>query len=307
MEYTKTPISVEEQIEKLEKRGLNFSDKKSASEYLENISYYRLRAFTYPFQNNTDPEADHAFVRNDIYFEDIIDLYVFDRRLRNLIFNELEKIEIAVRTKLSLVYSVAANDSWWFKSEGIYQKGKEAYEKLMESIKSDVKRSNEDFIKHYKKKYSSPETPPSWMTLEVVSFGTLSHLYEMLKNTKEKRQIARAFGIADEDVFANWLHAFSNLRNNCAHHNRIWNRRFIINMQLPYNTTKPFIAKNDLTQLKRNKIFVLLCAIKYIADILSPGNSFKKNLISLLNDRHRLLTLKEMGFPADWEKLPVWQ
>lgn len=98
MEYTKTPISVEEQIEKLEKRGLNFSDKKSASEYLENISYYRLRAFTYPFQNNTDPEADHAFVRNDICFEDIIDLYVFDRRLRNLIFNELEKIEIAVRT-----------------------------------------------------------------------------------------------------------------------------------------------------------------------------------------------------------------
>ena len=82
---------------------------------MENISYYRLRAFTYPFQNNTDPDADHAFIRNDIYFEDIVDLYVFDRRLRNLIFNELEKIEIAVRTKLSLVYSVAANDSWWFK------------------------------------------------------------------------------------------------------------------------------------------------------------------------------------------------
>ena len=194
MEYTKSPISVDEQIEKLERRGLNFSDKNSAAEYLENISYYRLRAFTYPFQNNTDAEADHAFTRNDIDFEDIIDLYIFDRRLRNLIFNELEKIEIAVRTKLSLVYSVTANDSWWFKSKEIY-KDQESYAKLMESIKADVKRSNEDFIKHYKKKYSSPEMPPSWMTLEVVSFGTLSHLYEMLKNTKEKRQIARAFGI----------------------------------------------------------------------------------------------------------------
>lgn len=305
MEYTKSPISVDEQIEKLERRGLNFSDKNSAAEYLKNISYYRLRAFTYPFQNNTDAEADHAFTRNDIYFEDIIDLYLFDRRLRNLIFNELEKIEIAVRTKLSLVYSVTANDSWWFKSKEIY-KDQESYAKLMESIKADVKRSNEDFIKHYKKKYSSPEMPPSWMTLEVVSFGTLSHLYEMLKNTKEKRQIARAFGIGDEDVFTNWLHAFSNLRNNCAHHNRIWNRRFIVSLLLPYNTAKPFVAKSDLKQLKRNKIFVLLSAIKYVADIISPGNSFKKNLVSLLNDKHRLLTLKEMGFPEDWENLPVW-
>ena len=129
----------------------------------------------------------------------------------------------------------------------------------------------------------------------------------MLKNTKEKRQIARAFGIGDEDVFTNWLHAFSNLRNNCAHHNRIWNRRFIVSLLLPYNTAKPFVAKSDLKQLKRNKIFVLLSAIKYIADIISPGNSFKKNLVLLLNDKHRLLTLKEMGFPEDWENLPVWQ
>lgn len=116
MEYTKTPISVEEQIKKLEKRGLNFSDKNSAGKYLKNIGCYRLKAYTYPFQNNTDPEADHAFIRNDIHFEDIIDLYVFDRRLRNLIFNELEKIEIAVRTKMSLVYSVSTADSWWFES-----------------------------------------------------------------------------------------------------------------------------------------------------------------------------------------------
>ena len=84
MKYTKSPISVEEQIDKLEKRGLIFSDKNSAGKYLTNIGCYRLKAYTYPFQNNTDPEVDNVF-RNDIYFEDIIDLYVFDRRLRNLI------------------------------------------------------------------------------------------------------------------------------------------------------------------------------------------------------------------------------
>ena len=306
MKYTKSPISVEEQIEKLEKRGLIFSDKNSAGKYLKNIGCYRLKAYTYPFQNNTNPEADHAFIRNDIYFEDIIDLYVFDRRLRNLIFNELEKIEIAVRTKMSLIYSVSTDDSWWFESAERY-KDKDLYEKLIENIKADVLRSNEDFIKHYKEKYDSPEIPPSWMTLEVVSFGALSRMYGLLRDSREKRLVAKDLGIRKSDVLSNWLHAFSNLRNCCAHHSRIWNRRFAIHLKLSYNTTNPFLTKSDTEKLEHNKIFSLLCAVKYIADILSPGNSFKKNLISLLNDRHRLLTLKEMGFPADWEKLPVWE
>ena len=79
MNYSKKPLSIEEQIIKLEKRGLNFSDKTIAAHYLQNISYYRLRAFTFPFQNNQDPETDHVFLRDDIEFNDIVDLYVFDR------------------------------------------------------------------------------------------------------------------------------------------------------------------------------------------------------------------------------------
>ena len=252
MKYTKSPISVEEQIEKLEKRGLIFSDKNSAGKYLTNIGCYRLKAYTYPFQNNTDPEVDNVF-RNDIHFEDIIDLYVFDRRLRNLIFNELEKIEIAVRTKMSLVYSVSTDDSWWFESVERY-KDKDLYEKLIENIKTDVLRSNEDFIKYYKEKYDFPEIPPSWMTLEVVSFGALSRMYGLLRDSREKRLVAKDLGIRKSDVLSNWLHAFSNLRNCCAHHSRIWNRRFAIHLKLSYNTTNPFLTKPDTEKLEHNKI-----------------------------------------------------
>lgn len=114
MKYTKKPLTIEEQIDRLKQRGLNFADREQAKNYLKNISYYRLRAFTYPFQNNTDSSADHVFLRDDIDFSDIVDLYVFDRRLRNLVFNELEKIEIAVRTQLSLVYSVQSQDPFWY-------------------------------------------------------------------------------------------------------------------------------------------------------------------------------------------------
>lgn len=308
MKYSKKPLSIEEQIIKLENRGLNFSDKTIAAHYLQNISYYRLRAFTFPFQNNQAPEADHVFLRDDIDFNDIIDLYVFDRRLRNLLFNELEKIEVAVRTQLSLVYSVSKQDPMWYLDSQLYtNRSANSFSRLQEDIEADVCRSNEDFIKHYYDKYDFPTMPPSWMSLEVLSFGTLSRMYKLLNRSADKKHVANVFGIGDMDVFANWLHAFSNLRNCCAHHSRIWNRRFVVQLKLPYNTSRPFMTRPALTTVKQNKLFALLSAIKYIVDIISPGNSFKHRLKILLEDNHRLLTLKDMGFPVEWGKLPVWK
>ena len=307
MIYSKKPLTIDEQIDRLEQRGLNFSDRKLARNYLQNISYYRLRAYTYPFQNN-EPDADHEFLEDDIDFSDIIDLYVFDRRLRSLVFNELEKIEVAIRTQLSLVYSNKSQDPFWYLDKSWFSRVSEYdFPSLIEDVTDDVKRSNEDFIKHYKTKYDSPEMPPTWMSLEVVSFRTLSQMYKMLNKSPEKKQIALAFGVGNDDVFANWLHAFSNLRNCCAHHSRIWNRRFVVHLKLAYNTSRPFLTAESSNAIKPNKLFALLSAIKYIADILSPGNSFKQNLIELLNDHHRLLELREMGFISGWQNLPVWR
>ena len=119
MQYKKKPLSIDEQISKLENRGLIFSNKKQAAQYLQNISYYRLRASTYPYQDNRE-DANHEFIRDDIDFMDIIDLYVFDKRLRSLVFNEIEKIEIAVRTKLSLLYSLSTKNALWYENEKIY-------------------------------------------------------------------------------------------------------------------------------------------------------------------------------------------
>ena len=85
MKYTKSPLSIEQQIEKLKRRGLLIKDVNIAANYLSNINYYRLRAYTFPFQDNVNTINDHHFLMNDIHFEDIIDLYCFDRQLRLLI------------------------------------------------------------------------------------------------------------------------------------------------------------------------------------------------------------------------------
>ena len=94
IDYTKKPLTLAEQVARLKQRGLVFDDESEATAYLFNISYYRLRAYTYPFQENGE-DSEHTFTRKDIHFKDIIDLYCFDRRLRSLIFNAIEKIEVA--------------------------------------------------------------------------------------------------------------------------------------------------------------------------------------------------------------------
>jgi abortive infection bacteriophage resistance protein len=106
MEYTKPPISIEEQIRKLKARGLIIEDENTAASYLTMISYYRLRAYTYPFQENKDKTQDHRFRKEGIRFEDIMDLYRFDSELRSLIFRAIEKIEVAFRAKLVHIYSM---------------------------------------------------------------------------------------------------------------------------------------------------------------------------------------------------------
>lgn len=316
MNYQKKPLSILEQIDKLQSRGLIFDDRIVANGYLSNISYYRLRAYTYPFQNNKDETADHQFVIDNIHFSDIIDLYCFDRRLRNLIFNAIEKIEIAVRTKIVQIYSEYTNDSHWFVNPLLYREklvktksGDEvdAFEVLMKDIKSEINRSNEDFIKHYFSKYDNPELPPAWMTLEVLSLGTLSRMYDLLQKSHEKTKVAKEFGLPNDVIFTNWLHAIAVLRNCCAHHSRIWNRRYVINIKLPYNAKRSFIDKKAIKKIRSNKLFALLCCIKYLLDVISPGNDFNKNLMLIMKEGGKLLSYKDMGFCLDWKELPVWR
>lgn len=171
-EYSKKPLSIKQQVAKLKSRGLIIDDESLAEGYLSNISYYRLRAYTFPFQNNVDKDADHKFIRKSIRFKDIIDLYCFDRRLRCLIFNALEKIEVAIRTKIIQIYSESTDDSHWYEDEALFnddicylrKRNEETglietikeykYNILEEEILREVDRSNEDFIEHYKSTFS---------------------------------------------------------------------------------------------------------------------------------------------------------
>ena len=297
MKYTKPPLSIPDQISRLKLRGLNFSDETKATHYLSNISYYRLRAYTYPFQDNNDPA--HRF-NQTISFEEIIQLYIFDRKLRLLVFNAIEKIEVALRTKIVYEFSMAFGSHWY--EDGNMYRDNYHFNRNIATLYDEINRSTETFIQHYKNTYTTPINPPAWMSLEVVSMGLLSKLFSNLKKGPEKKRVAAEFGLTNPVILESWMHAFANLRNICAHHSRLWNRRFTIRPQMPYNTIYPFLQNLNLHS---NKIYAQLSCINYISAIISPGNCFVKNLNELLQSCP-LIDLTEMGFPAGWEKEVIW-
>lgn len=298
MNYTKSPLSITDQIALLKKRGLTFKDEVKAAHYLSNISYYRLRAYTYPFQDNTN--IDHPFVK-EVSFEEIIELYVFDRKLRLLLFNAIEKIEISLRTKITYEFSLS-NGSHWYEDSNMYR-NYNYFSTNIDSLYEEIDRSTETFIDHYYNNYSNPENPPAWMSLEVVSLGLLSKLFLNLKKGPEKKKVTSEFGLPIPEILESWMHSFANLRNICAHHSRLWNRRFTIQPILPRNTSNSFI-KNK--KIYTNKLYANLCCIVYVLNIISPYNKFVSSLKNLLNGSD-LVKLEEMGFPDNWEDEEIWK
>jgi abortive infection bacteriophage resistance protein len=297
MQYNKPAISFPDQVAKLKERGLTFGNEAEAELCLSNISYYRLCAYTYPFQDNTAPK--HPFII-PVTFEQIIELYKFDRLLSHLVFDALEKIEIALRTQIIHQWAISYGCHWQI-NDSLYR-DPQKFANQKSSLQAEINRSHETFIEHYQTTYSIPSEPPSWMSLEVSSFGLLSQIFSNLKKGKEKIAVANHFGLNDISILENWMLCFSNIRNICAHHGRLWNRRLTAHVKLPTNPQHIFISNRNIIPYK---LYAALCSIQYMLNSITPANGFKNELINLMKNCP-LAQEKEMGFPLNWKNEIFW-
>ena len=181
----------------------------------------------------------------------------------------------------------------------------------LSKIFGEVGRSKELFIKDYKKKYKE-ELPPSWMSLEVCSFGSLSYIYENLKGGRTKRNISRKFALRD-DVFATWLHTLVYIRNTCAHHSRLWNKSLTIKATVPTRTSLNGISNFHNIDTRtgnrmhiKNRTYFVLCMLTYLLQSVNPSNKFKENLDALFIE-YDLVDRKALGYTDNWETEPLWQ
>lgn len=194
---------------------------------LSHISYFRLK---YYWTDMRDEETEHNF-REGASFNDVIARYDFDRRLRLILFDAIEIVEVALRAKIINHLSKAKGSGLWYLDASLFE-NIAYYEDFVLDLKYEFERSTEPFAKEYISKHPEWEVdsmegdnPDAWMIMEVATFGTLSKMYKNLKSQLPQRAlIANEFGLYSAKELSGWLEAVSVLRNIIAHHSRLWNR-----------------------------------------------------------------------------------
>lgn len=304
--YNKPALTYTQQLQQLKNRGLIVENDNKALHLLENLSYYRLSAYWYPMLAN--PKTAHRFKPNSS-FNRSFKLYCFDREFRKLISSEIEKIEISIRAKMIYVLS-HSHGAFWFLDNTLFTNRK-SLSRSISKLRSERDRSDEEFIKAFNRKYSDP-LPPSWMILEISSLGNLSSIYKNLNPIRAKRDIANYYGL-DDSTFESWIHTLTYVRNVCAHHSRLWNKRMSIQPQIPLTPANDFILIHSLPNPNstgrpwriNDRSYFVLSMILYLLNTINPNHTFKNKLNKLFK-KHPYVDKKALGFPENWENEPIW-
>lgn len=295
--YTKQPLEIQEQIAVLKERGLVFLQEENAISKLKQVSYFRLANYWKPMEQD---KMQHTF-KPQSTFENALSLYYFDKELRNLLFSSIQTIEIALRTKM--IHHVSLRyGAFWFADNTVFA-NQDIFNKCLDNLQNELKRSKEDFISEHYAKYDEPIYPPAWKTLEVSSFGTLSKLYCNLLDVKLKKEIAREFGLPQHIYLESWIKSLSVLRNCIAHHARLWNRKFPWKPQLPKKLSSAWINN---TAIQQEKLYSQLCCINYLLNGFDNSIQFSSK-IQLLLEQYPNIDISAMGFPERWREEPLWK
>jgi len=298
MKYTKLPLPIENQIDLLISRGMVIPDWDRAFRYLSHISYFRLRGYWIPFET-PDNGKDHHF-KEGTSFDDVLDLYIFDRKFRLLMLEAIERVEISFRAHFANELGVCYGSHFYL--DGKYIHSTRIHSGLIASLQTEIDRSTELFIAHYKKTYDNPPLPPVWAAAEVMSFGQLSLWFKNLKTRSDRNRVGKPYGI-DEIILQSFMHHLTFIRNITAHHGRLWNRRMTITMKLPKRPKALAVMFNSKTDRYIANTVIML---GYFLKLISPGTTWPERMRNLIQDASGIRPAA-MGFHENWKDLSLWK
>lgn len=277
----KSPATVEAQIEKLRSRGCVIDDEDFAKDTLKNINYYRLAHYFSVFLDKKNKYRDGTT------FEKVLAVYDFDRMLRSLLLSMLEEVEITMRANVSNYHALKFGALGYLNESSFdYHHNHKSFVKKIERMIDS--NNGEAIVEHHKNKYGGAF--PLWVIMELFSFGMLNFFYCDLR-VEDKREIAEsAFGLHYRAV-ESWLKCLSDLRNHCAHYNRLYGNDFEDTPKQPSDMTRPI----------SNTLFDYILILKRLYPRKDSWNGgFVARLSMLLLEYKDVIELKNIGFPDDW-------
>lgn len=292
-----------EQVDLLQRRGLEIRDRDWAENFLQRFNYYRLSGYWYPLLKFTaeDGVATENFI-DGASLDLVAALYEFDERLRHSVFRELDRVEMAVRALLG--YELGridplihlAPESLGARAQQRLRDRQTRYEVWRGKYESALRVSKEDFVRHHQRKYRGEM--PIWVAVEIMDWGMVSHLYGMSPNLARNRVAERCDLSAPQ--LESWLKSLNVLRNLAAHHARMFNRVYDI---------KPKLKKDvRLTPLAgtMNRVFGQLSLIQYLHRQLGLSQAERLPSLMATYPINVLVPFSRTGAPEHWQELELW-
>ena len=282
------------------RRGLIISDHDCVLRHLQFVTYYRLMGYGRVF---FEPgHEDHRFRPGSTY-EQVWNIYKFDRKLRLLTMDAVERIEVAVRSALS-DYMSRIHGAHWFLNSSLFN-DRVRHAELLLKIKQETGHSQPtrrtEYCQHYYNKYSAPELPPSWMTMEALSLGQVSQCISNMRRSEQK-SVALAFGFNDA-ILVSWIGSLAFARNVCAHHGILWNKQNKRPPKFPDHA-----LRDDLPDFRSvgARYFALAVVIKHFLSRIVRKSTWPTRLNSLFEE-HPGIPMEQMGFPPRWAEAQFWE
>jgi abortive infection bacteriophage resistance protein len=310
-------LSFVDQLQQLQVRGLQVDNPAAALDYLERLGYYRLSGYWYPLRaiDQAASNAQGKAVRSDTFmsgcrFDDVVRLYVFDKKLRLLALDALERIEMAVR--VDVAHLLGQRDPGAHENpaclHGNFAKklivqgadaGKTQHQVWLAKYQSLLHRARkEPFVLHHLQQYG---TLPIWAAIEVWDFGQLSKLFAGMKHA-DQQSIALIYGAPNGQAFAQWLRSLNFIRNVSAHHSRLWNINVLELSPVPQGWP---------AGLNNARPFFYFCLMQQLLKVICPNSSWGRRFLDLLAKdfptvANQQTSLAELGVVAGWERWALW-
>ncbi len=294
-QYTLPALSPEILIERWRLQGLCIPDASRAERHVKTVGYHRLNRYARFFR-----AAQETFKANTSY-DDIWAAYVFDRKLRLLTLDAIERIEVAVRTTMSDSLSLRHGPHWFMNAVLFRQAG---YAAMFQNVITEATRKTRPQqqtpeVSWYYRNYTTPPLPPSWIVMEHLSMGEWCKALPMLERYEQKI-IASAFGLPP-NLLTSWISSLALVRNACAHHGMIWNR---VNTRRPELQKKPPQFCPDFAAVAGN-YYATACIIRYFLKHIVRSSTWGMRLKTLF-ESYPARFGQDLGFPENWEQDSFW-
>lgn len=279
------PMSVEGQIENLKNIGLKIDDEAKAVAFLNDVSYFRLiKAYGLGLK----PKNSNFY--NAVTFDEIMELYLFNSNFRQLLFTQIEKVEINLRCRIANYFSVQYGVLGYEDSNNFADP--EHHEEFLEDIYAEVGRNSKSpFVRNFQQNYEGGKLP-FYALIELFSFGTLSKFYKNMKNP-DKKAIAKQYGVG-YTYLESWVEHIAFVRNICAHYGRLYNTNL---------HKSPILYKEyDKMEISNNRVFATIICLKHLLPHDRHWSDFV-DTIEIFFDKYDHVKIGLMGFPLDWKEI----